>query len=153
MLAHMFKHILIPTDGSGLAAKGVKTGVRLAKALAARVSGVYVTAPYVPPFIPEDAVIYVPTADPREYKKAVEAQAAKALEVVEREAKAAGVRCETRVVSDAQPWQGILKAARASKCDAIVIASHGRGGLGGLILGSQTSRVLSHSKIPVVVVR
>ena len=116
-------------------------------------SGVYVTAPYVPPFLPEGAVIYVPTADPREYKKAVEAQAAKALAAVEREAKAAGVRCETRALSDAQPWQGILKAARARKCDVIVIASHGRGGLGGLLLGSQTSRVLSHSKIPVVVVR
>ena len=149
----MFKHILISTDGSPLAAKGVKTGVRLAKALGAKVSGVYVTAPHVPPMLPEDAVIYVPTMDPREYKKAVEARAAKVLEVLEREAKAAGVRCETRAVSDAQPWQGILKAARARKCDAIVIASHGRGGLGGLILGSQTARVLSHSKIPVVVVR
>lgn len=149
----VFKHILIPTDGSTLATKGVKTGVRLAKALGAKVSGVYVTAPYVPPMLPEGAAIYVPTMDPREYKKAVEAQAAKALEAVEREAKAAGVRCETRAVSDAQPWQGILKAASAAKCDAIVIASHGRGGLGGLILGSQTSRVLSHSKIPVLVVR
>src|SRR4051812_18227573 len=119
--APMFKHILIPTDGSALAAKGMKTGVRLAKALGARVSGVYVTAPYVPPMLPEDAVIYVPTADPREYKKAIEARAAKALEVVEREANAAGVRCETRTVSDTQPWQGIIKAARARKCDAIVI--------------------------------
>jgi nucleotide-binding universal stress UspA family protein len=149
----MFKHLLLPTDGSALAAQGVKTGVRLAKALGAKVTGVYVTAPYVPPILPEDAVIYVPTADPREYKKAVDAQAAKALAVIEREAKAAGVRCETRAVSDTQPWQGIVKAARARKCDAIVIASHGRGGLSGLLLGSQTSRVLSHSKIPVVVVR
>ena len=149
----MFKHLLVPTDGSALAVKGVKAGVRLAKALGAKVNGVYVTAPYVPPILPEGAAMYVPIADPREYKKAVDAQAAKALAVVEREAKAAGVRCETRAVSDAQPWQGIIKAARARKCDAIVIASHGRGGLGGLLLGSQTSRVLSHSKIPVVVVR
>ena len=66
-------------------------------------SGVYVSAPYVPPILPEGAAIYVPTADPREYKKAVDAQAAKALAVIEREAKAAGVRCETRAVSDAQP--------------------------------------------------
>src|SRR3954449_931277 len=114
----MFKNILIPTDGSSLAGKGVKTGVRLANALGAKVSGVYVTAPYVPPMLPEDAVIYVPTADPREYKKAIEARAVKALEVVEREAKAAGVRCETRTVSDTQPWQGIIKAARGRKCDA-----------------------------------
>ena len=149
----MFKHLLIPTDGSPLALKGVKAGVRLAKALGAKVSGVYVIAPYVPPVLPEGAVIYVPSADPREYKKAMDAHAEKALAVIEREASAAGVRCETRAVSDPQPWQGILKAARARKCDAIVIASHGRGGLGGLILGSQTARVLSHSKIPVVVVR
>jgi nucleotide-binding universal stress UspA family protein len=112
-----------------------------------------VIAPYVPPVLPEGAVIYVPSADPREYKKAMDAHAEKALGVIEREASAAGVRCETRALSDPQPWQGILKAARARKCDAIVIASHGRGGLGGLILGSQTARVLSHSKIPVVVVR
>jgi nucleotide-binding universal stress UspA family protein len=124
----MFKHILIPTDASPLALKGVKTGVRLAKALGAKVSGVYVIAPYVPPVLPEGAVIYVPSADPREYKKAMDAPAEKALGVIERE-------------------------ASARKCDAIVIASHGRGGLGGLILGSQTARVLSHSKIPVVVVR
>src|SRR5213592_3035973 len=92
----MFRHVLIPTDGSALAVKGVKTGVRLAKALGAKVSGVYVTAPYVPPILPDGAVIYVPTADPREYKKAVEAQAAKALAVVEREAKAAGVLRDAR---------------------------------------------------------
>ena len=69
----MFKHILIPTDGSPLALKGVKIGVRLAKVLGAKVSGVYVSAPYVPPVLPEGAVIYVPTADPREYKKAMDA--------------------------------------------------------------------------------
>jgi nucleotide-binding universal stress UspA family protein len=149
----MFKHLLIPTDGSALALKGVKTGVRLAKALGAKVSGVYISAPYVPPVLPEGAAIYVPSADPREYKKAMDAHAAKALETIEREAAAARVRCETRSLSDPQPWQGILKAARAKKCDAIVIASHGRGGLGGLLLGSQTARVLSHSKIPVLVVR
>ncbi|MFN2646543.1 MAG: universal stress protein [Burkholderiales bacterium] len=149
----MFKHLLIPTDGSPLAAKGVKIGVRLAKALGAKVTGVYVMAPYVPPILPEGAVVYVPSADPREYKKAMDAHAAKALGAIEREAKAAELRCESRALNDPQPWQGILKAARAGKCDAIVIASHGRGGLGGLLLGSQTARVLSHSKIPVLVVR
>jgi len=149
----MFKHILVATDGSPLAAKGVKSGVRLAKALGARLTGVYVIEPYLPPMAPEAAVMAVPALDPREYEKAAQAQAAKALARLEREARGADVRCAQQSVSAPQPWQGILKVARAKSCDAIVIASHGRGGLGGLILGSQTARVLAHSKIPVLVIR
>lgn len=149
----MFKHILLPTDGSALAAKGVKTGVRLAKALGARVTGVYVIEPYLPPIMPETAVIAGAALDPRDYDKATKGQAAKALARVESDARGAEVRCATQSVSATQPWQGILKVARAKDCDAIVIASHGRGGLGGLILGSQTARVLAHSKIPVLVIR
>jgi len=91
--------------------------------------------------------------DPRDYEKAAEAQAAKALTRLEREARSAEVRCTTQFVTAPQPWQGILKVARAKRCDAIVMASHGRGGLGGLILGSQTARVLAHSKLPVLVIR
>jgi nucleotide-binding universal stress UspA family protein len=149
----MFKHVLLPTDGSALAAKGVKSGVRLAKALGARVSGVYVIEPYLPPMVPEAAVMATAALDPRDYQKATEAQAAKALTRLEREARGADVRCTTQFVTAPQPWQGILKVARARRCDAIVIASHGRGGLGGLILGSQTARVLAHSKLPVLVIR
>jgi len=143
----MFKHILLPTDGSALAAKGVKNGVRLAKALGARVTGAYVIEPYLPPMYPEGAVMVGSVLDPREYEKAAEAQAAKALARIEREARRAAVRCAKQFVSAPQPWQGILKVARAKRCDAIVMASHGRGGLGGLILGSQTARVLAHSKL------
>ncbi|HET7366661.1 MAG TPA: universal stress protein [Burkholderiales bacterium] len=149
----MFKHLLLPTDGSALAAKGVRSGVRLAKALGARVTGVYVIEPYLPPLIPEGTVMVAPAFDPRDYEKAAEAQAAKALARLEREARAAHVRCATQSTTMPQPWQGILKVARARSCDAVVIASHGRGGLGGLILGSQTARVLAHSKIPVLVIR
>jgi nucleotide-binding universal stress UspA family protein len=148
----MFKHILIPTDGSKLAAKGIKAGVKLAQALGAKVTGVYVVLPYVPPVYGE-AAIYYAGYSPKEYKQIVEKAAKKALAVVEIEAETAGVRCATRIVSDAPPWQGILKAARAGKCDAIAMASHGRGGLGGLLLGSETQRVLAHSKIPVLVIR
>jgi nucleotide-binding universal stress UspA family protein len=79
--------------------------------------------------------------------------AAKALSALEAEARAAGVRCDTATPTDMQPWQGILRVARAKKCDAIAMASHGRGGLAGLILGSETARVLAHSKIPVLVTR
>lgn len=148
----MFKHILIPTDGSKLAAKGIKHGVKLAKALGAKVSGVYVTLPYVPPVYGE-AAIYYPGYSPKEYKSIVEKAARKALAAVEIEAQTARVPCTTHIESDAQPWAGILRAARARKCDAIVIASHGRGGVGGLLLGSETQHVLARSKIPVVVIR
>ena len=148
----MFKHILIPTDGSRLSAKGIKAGVKLAKTLGARVTGVYVVLPYMPPVYGE-AAIYYAGYSAKEYKATVEKAAKKALAVVEIEAQTAGVPCATRIVPDAPPWAGILKAARARKCDAIVIASHGRGGVGGLLLGSETQRVLSHSKIPVMVIR
>ncbi len=148
----MFRHILIPTDGSKLAAKGIKVGVKLARTLGARVTGVYVVLPYMPPVYGE-AAIYYAGYSAKEYKANVEKAAKKALAVVEIEAQTAGVPSATRIVSDAPPWAGILKAARARKCDAIVIASHGRGGVGGLLLGSETQRVLSHSKIPVVVIR
>ena|SRR5690242_4345327 len=149
----MFKHLLLPTDGSALATKGVKAGVRLAKALGARVTGVYVIEPYLPTMMPEGAVLAAPAFDPRDYDKAAEARATKALDRLEREARSAQLRCATQSVTAAQPWQGILKVARAKSCDGVVIASHGRGGLGGLILGSQTARVLAHSKIPVLVIR
>jgi nucleotide-binding universal stress UspA family protein len=148
----MFKHILIPTDGSKLAAKGIKAGIRLAKALGARVTGVYVVQPYVPTVYGEAAVYYT-AYSPKEYKQVVENAAKKALAAIEIEAQVAGVPCATRIVADRPPWAGILKAAHQRKCDAIVIASHGRGGVGGLILGSETQRVLAHSKLPVVVIR
>lgn len=148
----MFKNILVPTDGSSLAGRGAKAGIKLAKSLGARVTAAYVMAPYVPPMYGE-AVMYAPAFDPKEYRKLSEKQAEKALAAVEREAKAAGVRCKSVSLTDPQPWSGILKAARSQKCDAIAMASHGRGGLGGLILGSETTRVLAHSKIPVLVMR
>jgi nucleotide-binding universal stress UspA family protein len=148
----MFKHILIPTDGSKLAEKGIKAGVKLAKSLGARVTGVYVVLPYVPPVYGE-AAIYYTGYSPKQYQEMVQKAAKKALAVVEIEAQTAGVRYAKRVVEGMPPWSGILKAARAQKCDAIVIGSHGRGGVKGLLLGSETQRVLAHSKIPVVVVR
>ena len=148
----MFKNILLSTDGSRLSAKGVKAGVRLAAALGARVTGVYVIAPYTPPAYGEGAV-YVPGFSPQEYKKITEQATRKALAAVEVEAKAAGVPCATLHLVANHPWQGLLRAARGKRCDAISMASHGRGGLGGLLLGSETQRVLAHSKLPVLVTR
>jgi nucleotide-binding universal stress UspA family protein len=148
----MFKRILVPTDGSKLALKGVKAAAKLARSLRARVTGVYVVAPYLPPMYGE-AAMYVPGLSPSEYKKNAERSAKKALDAIQAEARRAGAPFTAKIVYDALPWEGILRAARAGKCDAIVMASHGRGGLGGLILGSETQRVLAHSKIPVLIVR
>jgi len=147
----MFKHILIPTDGSKLAAKGVKAGVRLARALGARVTALHVTPPYVPAY--GDAMFYFAAVSAAQHKKACERTAKKVLAAAALEARRAGVPCATLVVTDPQPWGGILRVARAKKCDAIAIASHGRGSFGGLILGSETQRVLAHSRIPVLVTR
>ena len=149
----MFRHILIPTDGSKLAAKGARAGVKLAKALGAKVTGLYVIFPYVPPVYGEAALYYVPGASVQESKKLFEKQAKKALAAIEIEARAARVPCSGQVVTRDQPWRAILRAARARKCDLIVMASHGRGGIGGLILGSETTHVLANSRIPVLVVR
>jgi nucleotide-binding universal stress UspA family protein len=148
----VFRHILIPTDGSKLALKGIKAGARLARALGARVTGLYVVPPYQPPMYGE-AAIYVAGLSTREYKKNGARAAKKALAAVEIEARIAGAPFVTKVVYGALPWEGILRAARSGRCDAVVMASHGRGGLGGLLLGSETVRVLAHSKIPVLVVR
>lgn len=148
----MFKNILIPTDGSRLSLKGAKTGVRLAKALGARVTAVYV----IPPFMPiayGDAAVYVPALSPQAYKQSSEKAARQALGVVEAEAKKARVRCKSRFVTAAQVHEGVLRVARGEKCDAISMASHGRGGLVGVLLGSETTRVLAHSKLPVLVTR
>jgi nucleotide-binding universal stress UspA family protein len=148
----VFRNILIPTDGSKLSLKGAKAGVKLARALGARVTALYVVPPYVPAMYGETA-LYIPAVAPKEYKKASERAAKKALAAVETEAQTARVPCAGVFVTDRQPWGGILRVARSKRCDAIVMASHGRGALGGLILGSETQRVLAHSKIPVLVTR
>jgi len=148
----MYKHILIPTDGSALSGKGVKAGVRLARALGAKVTGVYVAAPYyVPPSFVEGAV-YIPGFSPQDYRRYSEKQARKALAPVEAAARSARVRCATRTITALKPSDGILKAARARGCDLIAMASRSRGRLSAL-LGSETRRVLAHSRVPVVVVR
>jgi nucleotide-binding universal stress UspA family protein len=148
----MFKRIQISTDGSRLAAKGIKAGVALARALGATVTGVYVIPPYSPPLYSEGAM-FAPGVSPQGFKKVHEAAARKALAAVEIQAQASGVTCATLHVSAEFPWKGLLSAARARRCDAVVMASHGRGGLGGLLLGSETMRVLAHSKLPVLVIR
>jgi nucleotide-binding universal stress UspA family protein len=148
----MFKNILVPTDGSKLAMKGAKAGVKLASALGARVTALYVIAPLAP-VLSAEGTAYFPSAAPTAYQKAAERSAKRALAAVEIEADTASVPCTSVFVTDPQPWGAMLRVARSKKCDAIALASHGRGALGGLILGSETQRVLAHSKIPVLVTR
>src|SRR5579871_2919155 len=138
----MYKHILIATDGSRFAGKGIREGVRLAKALRARITATYVASPFVPPVYAEAAMYYTGPFTRSGHRKLVEKAAKKVFGGVEKAARAAGVRCRTRLVIEVQPWKGILRAARAGRCDAIVMGSHGRGAVGGLLLGSETSRVL-----------
>jgi nucleotide-binding universal stress UspA family protein len=150
----MYKHILIPTDGSKLALKGARAGIRLARALGARVTAVYVAPVYMPPIYGEAMIYAVPGGTSHKvWKKQIAALTAKAFAAVAREARKAGVPFASHSVTDTQPWAGLLRAARARRCDAIAMASHGRGGVGGLLLGSETHRVLAHSKIPVIVIR
>ena len=147
----LYAHILLPTDGSSLATRGAKAGVQLAKALGAKVTVVYVGMPYASAIYGEAMVYAGPS--PREHKRFSEEVAKKAFAPVVLEASRAGVDCATLLAVNSRPWEGILKTARARKCDTIVMASHGRSGLGGLFLGSETQRVLAHSKIPVLVIR
>ena len=148
----MFKHILVSTDGSKLSGKAIRTAVRLAEATGAKVTGAYVIAPYVAPAYGE-GVIYMPAVSPKRYKQITQREARKALAAVEIEARTAGTEYGGAMLTADNPWEGIIRTAKAKKCDLIVMASHGRRGLAGLLLGSETTKVLTHSKIPVLVCR
>jgi nucleotide-binding universal stress UspA family protein len=146
----MFRHLLIPIDGSPLAAHGAKVGLRLAKALGARVTLLHVAFAYAPLLRGRSA--YVPVSR-LELKKHAAKLAQDALGPLVATAHKRRVRCSTHTTLGGEPWNAILRAARAARCDVIVMASHGRSGLSGLLLGSETTQVLARSRIPVLVVR
>ena len=148
----MYKHILVATDGSKLSGKAIRTAVKLACATGAKVTGVFVMAPWAPAVYGEGA-IYAPALSPKRYKEMAEREARKALATVEIEARTGGVQYASAMLTAASPWEGIVQSARSKRADLIVMASHGRRGLAGLVLGSETTKVLTHSKIPVLVCR
>ena len=148
----MYKHILVPTDGTKLSARAVRAAVALARTCGARITGVFVIPPYVPPVYAE-GMLYVADIGPRRHKELMAKAAKKALDAVGAEARRGRVACASATPLADQPWDGILKTARAKRCDLIVMASHGRRGLAKALLGSETQRVLTHSRIPVLVVR
>jgi nucleotide-binding universal stress UspA family protein len=148
---NMFKHILVPTDGSKLSAKAAKQAVKLAKALGARITGFYAAPDYTSTYYGDGYILRAPSAEAQ--AEVAQKQARKCLSAIEVEAEVEKVPCEVfHVVSDS-PYEAIIDAAKKKKCDLIFMASHGRRGLSGLVLGSETQKVLIHSKIPVLVCR
>jgi nucleotide-binding universal stress UspA family protein len=149
----VYKHILVPTDGSKLSLKAAKEAAVLARALKAKITAVYVTEPWMPQMLGEGAMMRGPLdADLAAYNAAVEKTAQAALAKVKAAAAAGKVKCDTVTTSDSA-WEGILKVAKRKGCDLIVMGSRGHGVIKGALLGSVTARVLSNSKTPVLVCR
>ena len=149
----MFRSILLPTDGSTLSTRAAKYAVKLAASTGARVIALHVIAYFQPPDYFDGMAVYPELFSPREYKRATEAQAQAMLATVKRLADAASVPCDVMTLNARSPWEGIIKAAKSKGCDGIVMASHGRRGLEAVLLGSETTKVLTHSKVPVLVCR
>jgi nucleotide-binding universal stress UspA family protein len=145
----MYKHILIPTDGSALSEMAIRHGMALAKAAGARVTVLTVSLPFRSFAI--DPVMVSDT--PVQYEQECAALAEKALGSARTEAGVAGVSCEMLHVTRAQPYEAIVETAQTKGCDLICMSSHGRKGISAFVLGSETYKVLTHSKIPVLVCR
>src|SRR5262249_17449147 len=143
----MYKHILIPTDGSELSKKAVDHGIGLAKDLNAKVTAVTVSEPFH--IFPVDPGMVTDT--PAESQKRIAALATKYLKAAKDAATAARVACDVVQVEHEHPYETIIDTASKRGCDAIVMASHGRRGVSGVVLGSETVKVLTHSTTPVVV--
>jgi len=147
----MYKNLLVATDGSKLSLKAVTHALGLAQAVGAKVTAFYAAPDYPMPAY-ADGVVYEPVSR-KEYSKLAAQDADKILNDVAAKAKAANVECKTTYSIAAAPWEAIIDAAKKNKCDAIVMASHGRRGISAVLLGSETQKVLTHGKLPVIVVR
>ena len=145
----MFKHLLLPTDGSRLSEAAIQKGTQFARSINAAVTGFHV--------IPKYHLFTYRTEMLEDTKEQFEedskAHARQYLAVVEKAAMSAGVPCDTAFATSDQPYEAIIRAAEEKGCDLIVMASHGRKGVQGLVIGSETHKVLTHSRIPVLVYR
>jgi nucleotide-binding universal stress UspA family protein len=148
----MFKHILIPTDGSTVAAKGVKAGVRFAKEIGARITGYYAVDPGSHYALYGEGYMFDSKFAAELEKRAVEI-GRRRVAAIGKAAKAAGVPFRPLVTKASSPYEGIIAAAKLRSCDAIFMASNGRRGFSRLIMGSVTHGVLTRSRIPVLVYR
>jgi nucleotide-binding universal stress UspA family protein len=145
----MYTNILIPTDGSELSAKAVEHGLALAKRIGAKATALTV----LPSFHTLTTDTQMIEDTPARYKARMQENADKILAAVAASAQAAGVLCATVQVEHEHPYQAIIDVAKSKGCDLIVMASHGRRGISALVLGSETVKVLTHCKVPVLVHR
>jgi nucleotide-binding universal stress UspA family protein len=146
----MFKHLLIPTDGSELSKEAVRSGIRLAHELGAKVTALYVMPDYNALIYGAEALLTINAA---EFDAHVQKYADKALHLAEHLAREQNVPCATVRTASASIYRAIVKQAQDLDCDLICMASHGRKGISELLLGSETQKVLTHSSIPVLVHR
>jgi nucleotide-binding universal stress UspA family protein len=149
----MYKSVLIATDGSDLSRKAIEQGVTLAKSIGASVVGITVS-PTLHAFalgVGMDPLLVTETLE--QYRKTCEAHAERVLAILRDTARIAGVPYEGVHAVNDHPYDAIIATARDKQCDLIIMASHGRKGASALLLGSETTKVLTHSKIPVLVCR
>jgi nucleotide-binding universal stress UspA family protein len=146
----MYRHILIPTDGSELAHKAIVHGLSLAKSVGAKVTALIVVSSFNVYDVPASRENLMSAAF-EQYTRQAGAQGALILKRVASDAKAAGVQCETVQMIEDHSYEAIVDTAKEKGCDLIVMASHGRSGIAAIVLGSVTAKVLTHTTIPVLV--
>jgi nucleotide-binding universal stress UspA family protein len=144
----MYQQILVPTDGSETSLRAVQTAASLARLTGARLEVLSVKEPF-----PYSAISEMQPVPPQEFFDAQERTAQARVSAALDAARAQGVKAEGASVEALHPWEAILDQAKAKGCDLVVMASHGRRGLGALLLGSETQKVLTHSTLPVLVIR
>ena len=144
----MYKRILVPTDGSDITQKAVNTAISLARLTGAEIFSIGVKEPF-----PYSAISEMQPVPPQEFFDAQERIAAGHVKEAVDAAQAGGLRAQGHTVEALHPWEAIIDHAKDQGCDLIVMASHGRRGVSALLLGSETQKVLTHSTLPVLVVR
>jgi nucleotide-binding universal stress UspA family protein len=147
----MYEHILVPTDGSELSSRAVTSAIRFAKSIGARITLLYVQPDYPRPIVGEGALIAPENRE--EFLEETTKQANGILATAQAAARTEGVTAVSYTEVSDVPYQVIIDTAEREKCDLIFMASHGRKGLAGLLIGSETHKVLTHSKMPVLVYR
>ncbi|MBL8516940.1 MAG: universal stress protein [Betaproteobacteria bacterium] len=153
----MYQHILVPTDGSELSARAVEEAIKLARCTGAKLTGFHAMPQYMPVYYGEAAMLapggVEAVFDQEGFEQLTQRKADAALNVVARLAREAGVTVTVVAERSDAPADAVVNKAMELGCDAIVMASHGRRGITGLLLGSETTKVLTHCKLPVLVVR
>lgn len=147
----MFKHILVPTDGSELSQQNAARAIRFARETGARVTVFHAMPEYPVTYYGEGALIDPTT--PEKFAEMTNRQADEILAAVVQQCAAEGVPCDTLKSTSDVPHEAIIAAAEKAGCDLIFMASHGRRGISALLLGSETHKVLTHTTIPVLVHR